>query len=118
MLPMGGTKGAMLALLVELLVTSLTGARFGAEADSFFEAQGNQPRIGQAFIVIDPGALAGSETYGARVEALLAAMLQDEGVRVPGYRREALAKKAAQQGIEVAEATLAPVRELAAKKAG
>lgn len=36
MLLMGGTKGAMLALMVELLVTSLTGANFGAEADSFF----------------------------------------------------------------------------------
>ena len=68
--------------------------------------------------MIDPGALAGSRTYGARVEALLAAMLQDDAVRVPGYRRDALARKAAQQGIEVAEATLEPVRELAAKNVG
>lgn len=29
MLPMGGVKGAMLALIVELLVTTLTGAHFG-----------------------------------------------------------------------------------------
>lgn len=35
MLPMGGVKGAMLALMVELMVTTLTGAHFGAEADSF-----------------------------------------------------------------------------------
>ncbi|MEP6558673.1 MAG: Ldh family oxidoreductase [Burkholderiales bacterium] len=114
MLPVGGTKGAMLALVVELLVTALTGAHFGAEADSFFEEKGNRPRIGQAFIVIDPGALAGGAVYGERVEALLTAMLQDEGVRVPGYRRDALAQKAAQQGIDVPEATLAPVLELAA----
>ena len=32
MLPMGGTKGAMLALVVELLVTALTGAAIGFEA--------------------------------------------------------------------------------------
>jgi (2R)-3-sulfolactate dehydrogenase (NADP+) len=115
MLPAGGTKGAMLALIVELLVTSLTGAHFGAEADSFFVQQGNRPRLGQAFMVIDPGALAGQDSYLERVEALMAAMLVDDGVRVPGYRRFDLAERAAQQGVEVPEATLAPVRALAAR---
>ena len=33
MLPMGGAKGAMLALIVELLVTALSGAAFGFEAE-------------------------------------------------------------------------------------
>ena len=66
MLPMGGTKGAMLALVVELLVTALTGAAMGFEASSFFVDEGNRPRIGQAFLVIDPDALAGRDTYLAR----------------------------------------------------
>lgn len=114
MLPMGGTKGAMLALVVELLVTALTGAQFGAEADSFFVQEGNQPKLGQAFIAIDPAALAGSGTYFSRVEALLGAMLVDEGVRVPGYRRFELADKAQREGIDVPETTLAPLRALAA----
>lgn len=113
MLPAGGTKGAMLALIVELMVTALTGSQFGAEADSFFVKEGNQPRLGQVFIAIDPGALAGSATYFARVEALMGAMLVDDGVRVPGYRRFDLADQAAIQGIEVSEATLAPVRAIA-----
>lgn len=113
MLPAGGTKGAMLALIVELLVTALTGSQFGAEADSFFVKEGNQPRLGQVFIAIDPGALAGSATYFARVEALMGAMLVDDGVRVPGYRRFDLADQAAIQGIEVPEATLAPIRAIA-----
>lgn len=113
MLPMGGAKGAMLALIVELLVTSLTGARFGAEADSFFDRQGNKPRLGQAFIVIDPSSLSGAPIYFERLEALMAAMLADEGVRVPGYRRFDLEAKARNQGIDVPEATLAPVRALA-----
>lgn len=113
MLPAGGTKGAMLALIVELMVTALTGSQFGAEADSFFVKEGNQPRLGQAFIAIDPGALAGSATYFARVEALMGAMLVDDGVRVPGYRRFDLADQATIQGIEVSEATLAPIRAIA-----
>lgn len=113
MLPVGGTKGAMLALMVELLVTALTGSQFGAEADSFFVKEGNQPKLGQAFIVIDPGALAGADTYANRVEALLSAMLVDDGVRIPGYRRFDLAETARSRGIDVAEPTLEAVRALA-----
>lgn len=115
MLPAGGAKGAMLALIVELLVTSLTGAQFGAEADSFFIPKGNKPRLGQVFLVIDPAALAGIDTYFNRVEDLLTAMLVDDDVRIPGYRRFALADRALVEGLEVDEATLVTLRELAAK---
>jgi (2R)-3-sulfolactate dehydrogenase (NADP+) len=105
MLAMGGTKGAMLALVVELLVTSLTGAHFGAEADTFFKPEGNQPRLGQVFIVIDPGALGGQEVYSERVEALVSAMLADEGVRLPGQRRLQLLAAARQAGLDVPATT-------------
>jgi (2R)-3-sulfolactate dehydrogenase (NADP+) len=104
MLPMGGAKGAMLALAVELLVTALTGAAIGYEASSFFVDEGNRPRLGQAFLVVDPGALAGGATYFARVEALIGEILRDEGVRLPGARRDALAAKAERDGIEIPQA--------------
>jgi (2R)-3-sulfolactate dehydrogenase (NADP+) len=116
MLPIGAVsspKGAMLALMVELLVTAVIGAQFGFEASSFFEDVGNRPRIGQAFIVIDPGALAGSAGYLDRVEVLVGEMLKDEGVRLPGARREARRRKAEAEGIEVAEAVLASLRAAA-----
>jgi (2R)-3-sulfolactate dehydrogenase (NADP+) len=106
MLPAGGVKGAMLALVVELLCCSLTGAAFGFEADSFFTEAGNRPRIGQAFMVIDPGALAGAEVFHERIETLVAAMLADEEVRLPGARRLALARRAQEEGIEVSAALL------------
>ncbi len=113
MLPIGAAtspKGAMLALVVELLVTALIGAHFGFEASSFFVEEGNRPGIGQAFIVIDPGALApgtGSAGYLARVEVLMAEMLRDEGVRLPGARREALRRRAMVEGVEVSDALIA-----------
>jgi len=113
MLPLGAVsspKGAMLALMVELLVTALIGAQFGFEASSFFVDEGNRPRIGQAFIVIDPGALTGSSHYLERVEVLVAEMLKDEGVRLPGARREALRRKVEAEGIEVSDALLATLR--------
>jgi (2R)-3-sulfolactate dehydrogenase (NADP+) len=110
MLPVGAVsspKGAMLALVVELLVTALVGAHFGFEASSFFVDEGNQPQLGQAFIVVDPGALAGSDSYLDRVEVLVAEMLSDEGVRLPGARREALRRRAEADGLDVADALLA-----------
>lgn len=110
MLPLGAAtsaKGAMLALMVELMVTALIGARFGYEASSFFVDEGNRPGLGQAFLVIDPGALAGSASFFDRVEALVAEMLVDDGVRLPGARREALLLAAERDGIVVADAILA-----------
>jgi len=113
MLPMGGTKGAMLALIVELLACALTGAAMGFEADSFFVDEGNRPRIGQAFLVIDPDALAGSNAYFDRVEPLIAVMMEDEGVRLPGARRDRLAAKAVKEGVEIPDALATQLRELA-----
>ena len=102
----------MLAVIVELLVTAVIGAQFGFEASSFFVDEGNRPRIGQAFIVIDPAALAGSDAYLDRIEVLVAEMLKDDGVRLPGARREALRRRAEAEGIEVAEAVLASLRAI------
>jgi (2R)-3-sulfolactate dehydrogenase (NADP+) len=113
MLPVGGAKGAMLALTVELLVTALTGAALGFQATSFFVDEGNRPRLGQAFLVIDPDALAGRDVYAERVETLVAAMLADEGVRLPGVRREALAQAAQRDGIEIPAALAESLERLA-----
>jgi (2R)-3-sulfolactate dehydrogenase (NADP+) len=107
MLALGGAKGALLALIVELLCCALTGAAFGFEADSFFEEAGNRPRLGQAIIAIDPGALAGRDAFLARVETLVAAMQEDDGVRLPGSRRAMLAARAAAAGLDVPPALLA-----------
>ena len=114
MLPMGGNKGAMLALVVELLVTALTGAAIGFEATSFFVDEGNRPRLGQAFLVIDPDALGGRAVCAERIETLVAAMLEDPGVRLPGHRRAALAEEAARNGVAIPEAL---VMELARRAA-
>ncbi|MES3004316.1 MAG: Ldh family oxidoreductase [Pseudomonadota bacterium] len=116
MLPIGAassTKGSMLALIVEVLVVALTGANFGFEASSFFVDEGNAPRIGQAFLLIDPGALAGSDVYFDRMEALVAEMLVDEGVRLAGERRRALEAKAQSGGLDLSEALVAQLQALA-----
>jgi (2R)-3-sulfolactate dehydrogenase (NADP+) len=113
MFPIGGVKGAMLALMFELICAALTGAAIGPEADSFFSEQGNRPRVGQAFFAIDPAALAGRERYFERVETVVTAMLSDREVRLPGARRFAAAQRAGAQGLEIPDALLQRIEALA-----
>jgi (2R)-3-sulfolactate dehydrogenase (NADP+) len=113
MLPMGGAKGALLALVVELLVTALTGAAIGSEASSFFVDEGNRPRLGQAFLVVDPAALAGRASYFARVETLLGEIAGDSGTRIPGARRAELARRASADGIDIPDALARALTALA-----
>ena len=108
----GGAKGAMLALMFELLCSALTGSAFGREVDSFFSEQGNKPRIGQLFLAVDPGALAGRERYFERVESLIAAMLEDPQVRLPGAKRFAAENKM-KSGIDVSDDLLRKIEALA-----
>jgi (2R)-3-sulfolactate dehydrogenase (NADP+) len=100
--------------MFELICASLTGAAIGSEADSFFAEKGNQPRIGQAFIAIDPSALAGVEKFSERVETVVAAMQADPEVRLPGARRFAAEGSSKKNGIEVPDDLLAQIGKLAA----
>jgi (2R)-3-sulfolactate dehydrogenase (NADP+) len=109
----GGAKGAMLALAVELVCCALTGAAFGYENDSYFEP-GNPARIGHALIAIDPDAVAGRTVFLDRVEALVAAMLADEAVRLPGARRAQAYSVARTQGVLLSESLLSQITQLAA----
>jgi (2R)-3-sulfolactate dehydrogenase (NADP+) len=109
--PIGGAKGAMLGLMFELICASLTGAAIGPEADSFFSEEGNRPRIGQAFIAIDPAQLSGTEKFAERVEKVVATMLADPEVRLPGARRFA-SEASANKGIEIPDELVAQIEKL------
>jgi (2R)-3-sulfolactate dehydrogenase (NADP+) len=117
MLPAGGVKGAMLALVVEILVCALSGAAYGFESDSFFTQDGKPTRIGQAFIAINPGALAGDDVFFDRIEALVAAMTEDAAVRLPGERRLQNLERATREGVAVPAELLATIRGLAGESA-
>ena len=111
LLPIGGAKGAALALMVEILAAGLTGSRMGFEASSFFDAEGRPPRTGQLFIVLDPSAF--GVDFIERVETLASAMLSESGVRLPGDRRHASRARLARDGIPVSETLIAELRRRA-----
>jgi len=109
----GGLKGTMLAFAVEILCCALMGAALSHEVEPMLVDNGKPMNLGQAFIVIDPGALAGTDVYLERVETLIAAMLVDDEVRLPGARRAENMARAVKHGIEVTDALHAQLRALA-----
>lgn len=113
MVPMGGAKGAMLALIIELLCVALTGSAFAYEADSFFSKTGNRARLGHGFLVIDPQSMAGGDVFHARLEDLVAMMCRDPEVRLPGARRLELARRNAVAGVEIPDSLRTELEALA-----
>ncbi|SOH93749.1 (2R)-3-sulfolactate dehydrogenase (NADP+) [Monaibacterium marinum] len=107
--PMGGAKGAALALMVEVMSACLVGAAFGAEASSLFDAEGGAPNLGQLIIAIDPGPISGG-AFEARV-ADLAALYDDmDGARLPGLRRLTARQIAQRDGVQIDATLLAKIR--------
>lgn len=101
MLPFGGAKGAGLALIIELLAAGLTGANFSKDASPYARADGPPPGVGQMIIAFDPDAFA--DGFLDRIADLAAAMLAQDGVRLPGDRRLAARARAEADSIELSE---------------
>ncbi len=100
MVPIGGAKGAALALMVELLSAALTRSHFGFEASSFFDAKGQPPGIGQLFLAFDIERFGGDSVLD-RIDTLCQAIESDPGARLPGARRFADRKRISKSGIAV-----------------
>ena len=112
-IPIGDAKGVALAMLVEVLSASLTGAKHGFEASSFFTAEGDPPGVGQLLIALKPGPLSGGH-FATRLAALIDAVEGQEGARLPGTRRLTARAMADREGLKVAAKLVAEIEALAA----
>ena len=111
MLPIGDAKGAALVLMVELLAAALTGANFGFEASSFFEATGDAPGIGHTLIVFEP-AMSSGKRFQERMDNIVAAIQQTDGARMPGMKRLDKRKKAAEEGLMISSNLRAKIESI------
>jgi (2R)-3-sulfolactate dehydrogenase (NADP+) len=109
MLAFGGAKGAGLALMIDLLAAGLTGANFSRNASPYARADGPPPGVGQLFMAFDPDAFAPG--FLDRIEDMAAAMLAQEGVRLPGDRRLRMRERTAREGVEIDDALLGQITE-------
>lgn len=100
MAPVGGAKGAALAMMIDLIGGAFIGAHFGFEASSFFDDKGSPPNVGQLLIAFDATALIGG-AYFSQIETLIAEVESEGGVRLPGARRLARREAAARDGLSI-----------------
>ena len=110
--PSGGYKGGALALLVEIMAAGLTGENWSFVASDLGNDVGGPPDIGQFFMAIDPTAFGGAN-FSTRIETLFQAMLDQDGVRLPGDRRHAHRLKAAREGVVVPDNLFQTLRDYA-----
>lgn len=109
-LAFGGYKGSAIALMVELMASSLIGERFSHEARAAHNGDGGPPVGGEFVLAIDPGAASGGDGWAAHGESILARIEGMEGTRLPGARRHA--NRATGGPVEVADAVLAEIEAL------
>lgn len=116
MVPMGDAKGAALVLMVEILSAALTGANFGYEASSFFDAEGASPGVGQLLLAFAPNPLSGAQFF-TRIEDLFGEILNQQNTRLPGERRLMLRKKVAEKGLSITAEQYLQLQKLAGGQA-
>ena len=96
--PVGGTKGALLALMVEIMAAALTNSCFATEASSLLNAEGPPPDLGQCIIAIDAQRF--NPHFLTRMQHLCT-QLTDNNVHIPGSSKPARHAHAAQHGIQI-----------------
>ena len=111
MVPIGEAKGTALALMVEVLAASLTGANISRDTGSFFTADGPPPGTGQFMLAIRPP---DTEGFTDRLAVLLSLIEGLDGARLPGTRRLSVRADAVENGLLVPRGYLEGARQLAA----
>jgi (2R)-3-sulfolactate dehydrogenase (NADP+) len=101
--PIGGPKGAALALMVEVLAAALTGSSFGWEASSMFDDKGGPPDVGHLFLAFDPAPLSAG-AFSSRMLEMVRAIESEPGARLPGMKRLEGRQRAARDGVQITAA--------------
>ncbi|MEO1495399.1 MAG: Ldh family oxidoreductase [Pseudomonadota bacterium] len=110
-LPFGGYKGGAIALMVDLLCGPLLGEVSSVEAGAADNRDGGPATGGELILAIDPAAFGGTDAI-ARGERLFTAMLEQEGVRLPGDRRHAARAQTPVGGIEIPKSLADTIHDL------
>lgn len=107
---LGGAKGTLLCLLVELLCVSLSGGALGAEVRPPQDPSSQPADVSHLFLAFDPEAFGGAAALSDRVAEIAAAIESvepveaDSPVRLPGARAAAARREAERNGILVTPA--------------
>jgi len=120
LLPMGGYKGAGLALILGLLAGPLNGALFGRDCVDFNAQPDLVTNTGQFVVALDPARFRPLDKFKAEVdrhqrELHASAVLPGESVRLPGEQRAARRADRVANGLALPPELLKQLDRLAAE---
>ena len=113
LLAFGGSRGANIALMVEVLAAGTSGANWSVDAPLLFEGEENS-RTGLTIIVIDPTILA--PDFPERLSRHLTRLSEDYGVHVPGRAKARARLESVRDGVEVPDGLLGRLKSASARK--
>ncbi len=118
LLPMGGYKGAGLALMLGLLAGTLNGALFGRDCVDFNAEPGKVTNTGQFVVALDPARFQPLDVFKGEVdrharELRASKTLPGESVRLPGEERAKRRADRLANGLALAPELLAELDKLA-----
>ena len=112
MLPFGDAKGSAIALMIEILAAAITGANFAYEADSFLDANGNPPNVGQLLIIIDPESMGSKKRFFNKIGSMIESILVQKNTHLPGSNRFKLREKATKEGLNINNKILGEIKKI------
>ena len=110
MAPSGGYKGFGTGLLVEIFTACIAGGNLGTQASSFAGEDGGPPSTGQFFIAINPEKF--NSNYSTAMKTLIESIIEQEGARLPGSKRQAAFQKNKDQDIEINDQLLERINQI------
>ena len=110
MAPSGGYKGFGMGLLVEIFTACIAGGNLGTKASSFAGDDGGPPSTGQFFIAIDAEKF--NSNYKESIQSLISSIIEQEGARLPGSKRQAAFQQNQNQDIEIADQLLERINQI------
>lgn len=113
LLAFGGTKGANVALMVEVLAAGLTGANWSLDAASI--SAGNESPGSGLFVVALTSAVFGGG-FGERLEVQLRRLHEEYGLHVPGEARARSRQRAMVEGLQLDAVLVNRVERFADRK--
>ncbi|MPZ55748.1 MAG: Ldh family oxidoreductase [Rhizobiales bacterium] len=117
--PIGGYKGAGLALVIGLLAAVLNGAAFGRDVNDFNTDHGGETNTGQFVIALDTARFIDPTTFAAEIDRHLhdfkasARLPGFDVIRLPGMERLRRREERSRNGVTLAGALAKQLNELA-----
>lgn len=111
LLAFGGSRGANIALMVEVLSAGLSGANWALDAPSYLHGS-ESPGTGMFVLAIDPKPV--DPDFETRMAGQIRRLSDEYGVYVPGISKGVSHEQAQRNGVEVADELIERLRDDAA----